>query len=62
MRALWAVSRYDTNDYFAAPSLEAATAACTYPGDRVVPWFYEPAWHAQDAAEFLSNFEAEVMQ
>jgi hypothetical protein len=60
--SLWAVSRDDTCEYFAAPSLEAATAACLYPNDRVVPWFFAPAWHAQDAAEFLSNFEAEVMQ
>ena len=62
MSALWAVSRDDTCEYFAAPSLEAATAACLYPGDRVVPWDFSPHWHAQDAAEFLDNFEAEVMQ
>jgi hypothetical protein len=41
MRTLWAVSRDDTCEYFAAPSLEAAVAACACPGDRVVPWFFE---------------------
>ena len=59
---LWAVSRDDTHEYFAALSLEAAVAACAYPGDRAVPWFFAPDWHALDAAGFLDNFESEVMQ
>jgi hypothetical protein len=62
MSTLWAVSRDHTCEYFAAPSLEAAVAACAYPGDRAVPWFFDRLWHAQDAAEFLDNFESEVMQ
>jgi hypothetical protein len=61
---LWAVSRDATCEYFAAPSLEAAVAACAYPGDRAVPWAWPhlPSWHAQDAARFLDNFESEAMQ
>lgn len=58
---LWAITD-DCDKYIAAPSLEAATAACTHEGDRVVPWFFSPLWHAQEAAQFLDNFESEVMQ
>lgn len=58
---LWAITD-DCDAYYAAPSLEAATAACTHEGDRVVPWAFDSLWHAEDAAQFLSRFDSEVMQ
>lgn len=54
---LWAVSRDSTDEYFAAPSSEAALAACSVPGDTVRPWFFANAHHAQNLPHFLECVE-----
>ncbi len=50
---LWAVSRESTHEYFAAPSFEAALAACSLEGDTVRPWFFNESWHAEELPHFL---------
>ena len=55
---LWAVET--ESDYLAAPSSEAALAACTEPGDRIRPWFFDASWHAAESAAFLESWEPAV--
>jgi hypothetical protein len=52
---LYALERDNANhcDYVAAPSLEAAAAACTEPGDSVRVWIFDAEWHAESVRCFL---------
>lgn len=56
---LWAVSRDHTSEFFAAPSYEAAVAACRLESDQPMPWTFYPGWHADDVLEFLSRWDVE---
>jgi hypothetical protein len=59
---LWAICRDDREEFFAAPSLEAARAACTEPGDYVVPWPWDSTWHSLEAPHFLDQIDGGVLQ
>lgn len=60
---LWALERDgDHLDYIAAPSFEAAAAACTAPGDTVRPWALPAIWHAEALPDFLDAIDCGVLQ
>lgn len=59
---LWALSREQTSEFIAAPSYEAAEAACIWPGDSVKPWFFAPEWHAAELPNFLECVEGVAEQ
>jgi hypothetical protein len=57
MSALWAITRDAASiadvDHIAAPSSEAALAACTGAGDRVQQWQLGRDYHEAEVGSFL---------
>jgi hypothetical protein len=61
MTTLWAITRDAASiadlDHIAAPSSEAALAACTGAGDRVQRWQLGRDFHAAEVGSFLQCWE-----
>ncbi len=58
---LWAIERPLTDEVIAAPSFEAALAACD-DFEFVRPWPFCSAWHSDEVRHFLLCVDAEAIQ
>ena len=57
MSTLWALTRDGHDDHIAAPSSEAALAACTEVGDRLDLWALGSPMHECEVSRFLECWE-----